>query len=73
LLKSRQLIEQYLAIKDVLKYEITSAERKILGKRSLKMAPTVLTDADLIKPEFTDSLKETMIWWELARRRILGR
>jgi tetratricopeptide (TPR) repeat protein len=65
LLKSRQLIEQYLAIKDVLKYEITSAERKILGKRSLKMAPTVLTDADLIKPEFTDSLKETMIWWEL--------
>jgi hypothetical protein len=65
LLKSRQLIEQYLAIKDVLKYEITSAERKILGKRSLKMAPTVLTDADLIKPEFTDSLKESMIWWEL--------
>jgi hypothetical protein len=65
LLKSRQLIEQYLAIKDVLKYEITSAERKILQKRSLKMAPPVLTDADLIKPEFTDSLKETMIWWEL--------
>jgi hypothetical protein len=65
-LKSRQLIEQYLAIKDVLKYEITSAERKILQKRSLKMAPPVLTDADLIKPEFTDSLKETMIWWELA-------
>lgn len=65
LLKSRQLIEQYLAIKDVLKYEITSAERKILQKRSLKMAPPVLTDADLVKPEFTDSLKETMIWWEL--------
>ncbi|MEZ4845814.1 MAG: hypothetical protein R2877_02270 [Bdellovibrionota bacterium] len=65
LLKSRQLIEQYLAIKDVLKYEITSAERKILQKRSLKMAPPVLTDADLIKPEFTDSLKESMIWWEL--------
>lgn len=65
LLRSRQLIEQYLAIKDVLKYEITSAERKILQKRSLKMAPPVLTDADLVKPEFTDSLKETMIWWEL--------
>lgn len=65
LLRSRQLIEQYLAIKDVLKYEITSAERKILQKRSLKMAPNVLTDADLIKPTFTDSLKETMIWWEL--------
>jgi hypothetical protein len=65
LLKSRQLIEQYLAIKDVLKYEITTAERKILQKRSLKMAPPVMTDEDLIKPEFTDSLKETMIWWEL--------
>lgn len=65
LLRSRQLIEQYLAIKDVLKYEITSAERKILQKRSLKMAPNVLTDADLPKPQFTDSLKETMVWWEL--------
>lgn len=29
------------------------------------MAPPVMTDEDLIKPEFTDSLKETMIWWEL--------
>lgn len=65
LLKSRSLIEQYLAIKDVLKYEITSAERKIIQKRSLKMAPQVLTGADLVKPEFTDSLKESTIWWEL--------
>ena len=65
MLTSRQLIEQYLGIKDVLKYEITSAGRQILQKRLLKMAPPVLTQQDLIQPKFTDSLKETMIWWEL--------
>ncbi|MFH1263357.1 MAG: hypothetical protein V1495_07970 [Pseudomonadota bacterium] len=66
LLKTRRMIQDFLDIKDLLRYEVVSAERKILQTRSLRLAPPVLTDAELIKPEFTDSLKETMMWWDYS-------
>ncbi len=60
---TRELIAEFSDLKDFLRYEVISAERKILQTRSLRLAPPVLTDADLIRPEFTESLKETIVWW----------
>ncbi|MCB0327573.1 MAG: tetratricopeptide repeat protein [Bdellovibrionales bacterium] len=62
---TKEMILEYLALKDVLEYEIVSVERQVLQKRILNLAPPVLTDKELIQPEFTDSLKETMLWWEV--------
>ncbi len=64
LLLTRQLIADFVGLKDVIRFEIVSAERKILQKRSLGLAPPVIGDQDLIKPEFTDSLRESLIWWD---------
>lgn len=64
LLLTRRLIKDFKELKDFLRYEIISSERKILQTRSLRLAPPVLTDAELIKTEFTDSLKQTMLWWD---------
>jgi hypothetical protein len=64
LLITRQLIADFRDMKDFLRYEIVSSERKILQTRSLRLAPPVLTGAELIKPEFTESLKQTMLWWD---------
>lgn len=65
LLNTRQIIEEYLALKDLLKYEIVTAERKVIQRRTLKLAPPIYKNEELIQPEFTESLKETMIWWEV--------
>ncbi|MCI5072413.1 hypothetical protein MRY82_05665 [bacterium] len=62
--QTRQLIEDFFTLKDFLRYEIVSTERKILQTRSLRLAPPVDINANLIKPEFTDSLKESMVWWD---------
>lgn len=64
LLSARQLIEEYLAVKKLLQYEITSAERQILQKRTMKLAPDIIQQEDLEKKPFSDSLQEQMIWWE---------
>lgn len=64
LLYTRQLIEDFKGLKDVIRYEIIAAERKILQKRALGLAPPVIPGQDLIRPEFTESLKETMMWWD---------
>ncbi|MEZ4703807.1 MAG: hypothetical protein R3A11_01180 [Bdellovibrionota bacterium] len=61
---TKAMILEYLGLKDVLEYEIVSVERQILQKRILKLAPPILTDKELVKPKFTESLQETMIWWE---------
>lgn len=66
LVLTRQLIADFRDLKDFLRYEIVSSERKILQTRSLRLAPPVLTDAELIKPEFTESLKQTMLWWDYS-------
>ncbi|MCB1198433.1 MAG: hypothetical protein KDK51_08660, partial [Deltaproteobacteria bacterium] len=65
LLNTRQIIEEYLALKDLLKYEILTASRKIIQKRTLNLAPPIYKKEELIQPEFTDSLRESMIWWEV--------
>ncbi|HMQ10955.1 MAG TPA: hypothetical protein PKC21_02365 [Oligoflexia bacterium] len=62
--QTRQLIEDFFTLKDFLRYEIVSTERKILQTRSLRLAPPVDLNANLIKPKFTDSLRESMVWWE---------
>lgn len=64
LLLTRKLILDFFKLKDFLRYEIVSSERKILQTRSLRLAPPIRTDADLIRPKFTESLKETMMWWD---------
>ncbi len=64
LLLTRRLIGDFENAKDIVRYEIVSAERKILQTRSLRLAPPVITGQDLIKPEFTDSLREELVWWD---------
>ncbi|MCB0308320.1 MAG: hypothetical protein KDD48_03030 [Bdellovibrionales bacterium] len=61
---TRELVQDFFQLKDILRYEIVSSERKILQTRSLRLAPPVLTDAELIKPKFTESLRESLIWWD---------
>jgi hypothetical protein len=61
---TRQLINDFSGIKDIIRYEIVSAERKILQKRALGLAPAVIPGQDLIRPKFTESLQDTTIWWD---------
>lgn|GEM_PF-6907408 len=65
LLNTRQIIEEYLALKDLLKYEVINTERRVIQKRSLELAPPIYRNEELARPEFSDSLKETMVWWEV--------
>lgn len=64
LLLTRQLIEDYDAVKTQIRYNVVSSERKILQSRSRGIAPPVVVDQDLIRPEFNESLKETLVWWD---------
>ncbi|HLG19239.1 MAG TPA: tetratricopeptide repeat protein [Bdellovibrionota bacterium] len=64
MLLTRRLILDFNNAKDIVRYEIISAERKILQSRARGLAPAVISGQDLIKPEFTESLKETLIWWD---------
>ena len=61
---TKELVNDFFQMKDILRYEIVSSERKILQTRSLRLAPPVLTDIQLIKPKFTESLRETLVWWD---------
>ncbi len=64
LLLTRQMIEDFQGLKDQVRLEIVTAERKILQKRSLGLAPQVIPGQDLITPKFTESLRETLVWWD---------
>lgn len=61
---TKQLVDNFFQMKEILRYEIVSSERKILQTRSLRLAPPVLTDIQLIKPKFTESLQESLVWWD---------
>lgn len=64
LLITKQLVADFMALKDVIRYEIVSTERKILQSRSNRLASPILLNAELYKPEFTESLKESLVWWD---------
>ncbi|MFH1018265.1 MAG: hypothetical protein V1798_08810 [Pseudomonadota bacterium] len=64
LLLTRQMIEDFQGLKDQVHLEIVTAERKILQKRALGLAPPVIPGQELISPKFTESLRETLVWWD---------
>ncbi len=64
LLLTRKLVQDFINIRDTLRLEIVTLERKILQSRSLRLASPILLNQELIKPEFTESLQEKLIWWD---------
>jgi len=66
LVLTRKMIQDFGNAKDIVRYEIVSAERKILQSRTRGLAPAVISGQDLIRPEFTESLKETLVWWDYS-------